>query len=114
MLATIRFGSSAGQEDALRAWLTGTTLPALIERPGLVGAHLAEADLGATQVPTEERKLRTEEDQVARWVILVDGIEPEVVETACRDHLSVEALGRRGAAGEIALGLYRLLYCLSR
>lgn len=114
MLATIRFGPLAGQEDVLRAWLTGTTLPTLIERPGLVGAHLAEADLGATQVPTEERKLRTQEDKVVRWVILVDGIEPEVVETACRDHLSAEALGRRGAGGEIALGLYRLLYCLSR
>lgn len=113
-LATIRFGPLAGQEDVLRAWLSGTTLPALIERPGLVGAHLAEADVDATRVPTEERKLRTQEDQVASWVILVEGIEPEGVETACRDHLSAQALGRRGAAGEIALGLYRLLYCLAR
>ncbi len=112
VLATLRLGPAAGQEEALRAWLGSTTLPALVERPGLVGAHLHEADLAATTVPTEERKLRAQADQVARWVVLVEGIETDAVESACRDHLSPEALGRRGAAGEIALGFYRLLFCL--
>lgn len=111
-LATLRLGPRAGREEELRAWLTGTTLPGLFERPGLVGAHLGEADLPATRVPTEERKLRPQEDEVARWVLLVEGTETEAVETACRDQLSPEALGRRGASGEIALDLYRLLYCL--
>lgn len=113
-LATLRLGPIAGREQELRAWLTGTTLPALVERPGLVGAHLAEADLSATTVRTEERKLRPQEDEVARWVVLVEGIDPDTVESACRDHLTPEALGRRGASPETALGVYRLLYCLSR
>ena len=113
-MATLRLGPLGDREGELRAWLTGTTLPALIERPGVVGAHLGEADLSATRVPTEERKLRDREDEVARWVVLVEGADSEAVETACRDHLSPEALGRRGASPETALGVYRLLYCLSR
>ncbi|MBI4589210.1 MAG: hypothetical protein HY725_10255 [Candidatus Rokubacteria bacterium] len=114
VLATLRLGPLPGREEELRAWLTGTSLPALVERPGLVGAHLCEADLSATRVPTEERKLRTQEDDIARWVVLVEGTESEAVEAACHDHLSPNALGRRGASGEIALSLYRLLFCLSR
>ncbi len=113
-MATLRLGPLGDREEELRAWLTGTTLPALTERPGVVGAHLGEADLSATRVPTEERKLRDREDEVARWVVLVEGADGEAVETACRDHLSPEALGRRGASPETALGVYRLLYCLSR
>lgn len=113
-LATLRLGPRAGREEELRAWLTATTLPALIERPGLVGAHLCEADLPATRVPTEERALRAREDEVAPWIILVEGTEIEGVESACRDHLTPEALGRRGASPETALALYRLLFCLSR
>ena len=113
-LATLRLGPVAGREEELRAWLAGTTLPALVERPSLVGAHLAEADLRATTVPTKERKLRAQEDEVARWVVLVEGIETDTLESACRDHLSPEALGRRGASPETALGVYRLLYCLAR
>ena len=112
-VATLRLGPLAGREEELRGWLTGTTLPALIERPGIVGAHLCEADLPATRVPTEERKLRPQEDAVARWVMLVDGTERDAVETACRDHLSPEALARRGAGGDITLGVYRLVYCLA-
>ena len=114
VMTTLRLGPAPGREEALRAWLTGTTLPALVERPGIVGAHLAEADLAATKVPTEERKLRDREDEVARWVLLVEGIETDAVESACRHHLSPEALGRRGASPETALGVYRLLFCLSR
>jgi hypothetical protein len=107
-------GPLAGREEELRGWLTGTALPALIERPGIVGAHLCEADLPATRVPTEERKLRPQEDAVARWVVLVDGTERDAVEAACRDHLAPEALARRGASGETRLGVYRLVYCLAR
>lgn len=114
LMATLRLGPQVGREEELRAWLTGTMLPALIERPGIVGAHFCEADLAATRVRTEERKLRDREDDAARWVVLVEGTESETVEAACQDHLSPEALGRRGAAPETALAVYCLLYCLRR
>lgn len=113
-LGTLRLEPLPSREEELRAWLTGTTLPALVDRPGIVGAHLCEADLSATRVPTEERKLRDREDAIARWVLLVEGMETDIVEAACRDFLDPEALARRGASGDTALGIYRLLYCLRR
>ncbi len=113
-VATLRLGPVAGKEEELRAWLSGTALPDLVERPGVVGAHLAEAEIAATRVPTQERTLRPQEDQVARWIVIVEGTETQTVERACRDHLSAEALGRRGAGRDTTLGVYRLVYCLSR
>ncbi|MFQ5828333.1 MAG: hypothetical protein ACE5JD_04145 [Candidatus Methylomirabilia bacterium] len=113
-VATLRMGPVPGREDEVRAWLTATALPELVERPGLVGAHLGEADLSATRVPTEERTLRSQEDEIARWVILVEGIEAGGVEAACRDLLNPGALARRGASLDSALSVYRLLYCLAR
>jgi hypothetical protein len=112
-LATLQLAPTAGREDECRAWLVTTALPSLADRPGLVGAHLGEADLEATRVPTEERKLREREDEVASWVVLVEGVEPHVVERASRDLLSPDALRRRGAAGDPAVAVYRLLYCLA-
>jgi hypothetical protein len=113
-LATLRLGPAAGREEELRAWLTATALPGLVERPGVVGAHLLEADLAATRVPTEERKLRAQEDEVARWVVLVEATDPEVLTVASGDPLTSQALARRGAGPETALGLYRLLYALTK
>lgn len=113
-LATVRLGPLFGQEDEMRAWLTETALPGLMEQRGIVGAHFAEADLSATRVPTEERKLRTQEDEVIHWVVLVDGAEPESVERACRDYLSEELFQQHGTPSQVTVNLYRLLYALGR
>jgi hypothetical protein len=113
-LVTVRFGPVAGRDDELRGWLTTTTLPALAERPGVVGAALCEADLRATRVATAERSLRAQEDEVARWVLLVDATDAGTADAACRTFLTADALARRGAAPDSAQGVYRLLYCLSR
>jgi hypothetical protein len=113
-LATVRLGPAEGRQDELRGWLIATTLPALVDRPGVVGASLCEADLAATRVPTAERGLRHGEDEVARWVLLVEATDSETAEGACRTFLSAEALARRGAATDTAQGIYRLVYCLSK
>jgi hypothetical protein len=113
-MATLQLGPRSGGETALRDWLVGTALPALAARPGIVGAALGEADLGATSVPTEERKLRTEDDKVAAWVVLVDGLDADEVSSACREVLASDALGRHGATPEVDLAVYRLLFSLGR
>lgn len=113
-LATLRLAPMRGRDEELRSWLIGTTLPMLVERPGLVGGHLCEADISATQIPTEERRLRAGPDQVVGWVLLVEGTEPEAVETGCRELLSTDALERRGVSPGPAFSIYRLLYSLSR
>ncbi len=113
-LATLRVGPLPEGEAELRAWLTGTTLPAVSEQPGIVGVHLCEADLGATRVPSQEQKLRDREDATARWIVLVESGGPDPVETVCRTFMSSEHLARHGAADDSVLGVYRLLYCLVR
>ena len=113
-LATLRLGPRPEGEAELRAWLTGTTLPAVSEQPGIVGVHLCEADLGATRVPSQEQKLRDREDETARWIILIESGGTEPVETVCRTFLDGEHLARHGGTADSVLGVYRLLYCLGR
>ena len=114
-LQTLELGPARGREEELRGWLTGTALPTVSERPGLVGAHLCEADVAATtaKAKTDEARLGQGPDEMARWVILVEGLDQDTVEGACRDFLSAETLTRHGAAPDIAAAVYRLTYSLS-
>lgn len=114
VLATLDFGPEAGRDEELGAWLVGTTLPAIYERPGVVGAHLCQADVAATKVGTEEKKLRQEPDALARWVLLIEGGDAARLESVCLDFLSGDALARRGAAPDSALGIYQLQFLLAR
>lgn len=113
-VTALEFGPAAGRADELRAWLTGTALPAAMERRWLVGAHLCEADVEASTVKTEEKKLRERPDELARWILLLEAIGPEAAESAGRDVLGADGLTRHGAAADVATGLYRLLYVQSR
>jgi hypothetical protein len=48
------------------------------------------------------------------WVLLLEGLDREGPERACRDVLNPAALARRGASADSTLGLYRLQYCAGR
>ena len=115
-LATLDLGPQAGHEEELRGWLGGTGLVAVADRPGIVGVHLCEADVAATQVKarTQEGALQDRTDVLARWVILVEGIGHESVNAACDQFLGADALARHGATTETASGAYRLACCLAR
>jgi hypothetical protein len=114
VLATVRLGPVPGREDELRAWLTGTILPALVEGPEIVGAHLCEADPSVSRIPTDEQKLRGRQDVTVRWIVLAEGTGVEAVDTGCRRMTGADELGRHGAAPDAAFGIYRLLYSLER
>lgn len=111
-LATLELGPGAGGDEPLRAWLTSTALPALAGRPGITGAHLSEADVAMTVVRTAEKKLLDKPDTFARWVVMVEGLDPEIVADACDAVLGDEALTRHGAAPDRSLAVYRLVYTL--
>lgn len=113
-LATLDFGPAAGRDAELHAWIAGTTLPAIAERPGVVGAHLCQADVAATDVKTEEKKLRDQPDELARWVVLLEASDAEVLESVCREFVTADALARHGATTESSLAIYRLQYVLAR
>jgi hypothetical protein len=114
VLATLELGPLAGRDDVLRAWLSSTALPAAAARAGIVGAHLCEADVEMTIVRTAEKKLMDKPDTLARWVVMVEGLDPELVEGAVRALLDTEHLTRHGAAPDVSLALYRLVYALAR
>lgn len=109
VIATLQLGPRAGHEDELRAWLTATALPGAVDHPGVLAGHLLEGDAGvSTAAKSDEKKLLATPDALVRWVVLVEGIDPAAIEDTCRDLLGAEALARRGATDDVALGFYRL------
>jgi hypothetical protein len=115
VLATLECGPRPEREAELRAWLTGTALPAAADRPGIVGAHLCEADLEATSAKERTREGALHQVQEpARWVVLVEGLDADTVEVACAQLLEPDHLALHGAEGATRLAVYRLTYCLSR
>ena len=111
-LATLELGPADGRDEMLRAWLTATALPELVGRPGITGGHLSEADVEMTVVRTAEKKLLHRPDTLARWVVMVEGLDAETVAVACGAVISDEALTRHGASPDRSLAVYRLVYTL--
>jgi len=111
-LATIRLGPAVGREAALRRWLTEEALPKLLERPGMTAAHLCEADVETTTVKTAEKEIRDKPDEVARWVVIVEGSDAGIVGRACREALDASTLESRGAEPGASTGVYALHHVL--
>jgi hypothetical protein len=115
-LATLDIGPAPGGAEQLRRWLEGDALAALADRPGIVGVHWCEADAATTSAKssTREGALQDRTDVLARWVVLVEGVDPETVQAAAGQVLSPDALTRHGAAPDTASAVYRLAYCLAQ
>ena len=112
-LLTIQLSPVEGQEEPLQHWLAADRLPAFAAMPGLVGAHLLRGDPGASRTETAEKKLRGRPDDVADWVLLVEGYDRDAV-TAVRDeHLSATLLQQHGATPDTSAALYQLEHCVS-
>jgi len=108
VIATIRLGPSPGREQALRQWLVTEALPTILGGPGISAAHLCEADVETTTVKTKEKDIRDKPDEVARWVVLVEGSDADIVGRACREALAPKILEARGAEPGAVTGLYAL------
>ena len=113
-LGVIDVGPAPGRADALRQWLAGTALPAALAMPGMVGAHLGEADAAATTVKTDEKKLLQTPDAMARWLVMLEGVDRDVLARAMRQVLSDSALRAAGAEGEIDRRDYQLGFVMAR
>ena len=113
-LGVIDVGPASGRGDALRQWLAGTALPAALAMPGIVGAHLGEADAAATTVKTDEKKLLQTPDAMARWLVLLEGVDHDMLARATQQVLSDSTLHDAGAEGEIDRRDYQLGFVMSR
>jgi len=97
-MLTVRMTPPAVEAHALRARLTGDDVTALAGTAGLCGVHALEADTEITGVPTAERVLRDPPDEMAPWMVLIEGTGREAVERAWADlSARLPAAAREGA-----------------
>jgi hypothetical protein len=82
--------------------------------PGIVGAHLGEADAAATTVKTDEKKLLQAPDAMARWLVMLESVDRDTLARAMGQILSDSALRAAAAEGEIDRGDYQLAFVMAR
>jgi hypothetical protein len=105
--------ASGGDVD-LRSWLAQSALPELLDRPGVLGAHLVEGERSASGTETAEKRLRDSATDFVDWVILVGGYDSEALATVGADALSESVLTGHGAASSRVRGIYRFVHCIAR
>jgi hypothetical protein len=111
LMATLRFDADEG--NGLLALLT-ERLPQVLERAGVVGAHLCLADKSASSMKTEEKKSRPTAALVPGWVVLVEGgASRESLERAVGEVLDERRLVSAGAM-DLHRGIYILQVTLSK
>ena len=110
---TVQLAPAAERVDDLRDWLCGEVLPVVVREPGILAAQLLEADEAASRTETQEKKMRGTADQVADWVVVVRGYDEAALRRLRDGTLGETSLMSGGAAGRGAVGLYRLLDCVS-
>lgn len=110
---TLRLTAQSGAE-AFRSNLASSVLPGVLAGAGIVGVHLLEGEMAASQGGSAEKALRGQPDQIADWVVLIEAVEAEALQSARRHAASDAAFNRAGADPEIVRGIYRLQYGLSQ
>jgi hypothetical protein len=113
-LEVLDIGPVAGRADALRSWLEKTALPAALARAGMVAAHLVEADAASTTVRSDEKTLLRAPDAMARWIVLLEGVDRTAVAAASADALGDAALGAAGADPDLDRRAYDLSFLMAR
>ena len=105
---------AAGREGRLRTWLAQHCLPGLVDRQGVLGAHLLEGVRSASGTETVEKRLRSGGNELVDWVILVGGYERGALATVGPEALSEGNLAEQGAASSRVRGIYRFVHCVSK
>jgi hypothetical protein len=114
LIATLRFDADDAWRERLLERITHERLPALLEHPGVVGAHLCLADKAASGVQTEEKKSRPAAALVPECVVLAEGgADRASLERAVNDVLAPSTLAAAGAL-DVKVGIYALQACLAK
>lgn len=109
-VACVRFVPDPRERKPLIAWLQETALPALIARPGLLGAFAAETDLEVTNAPLQEKSMDHPKADEAEWVVMIEGADAASVGAAARSRFKLAALRPFGVTAAPTIGTYRLLF----
>jgi hypothetical protein len=106
--ATLRIVAAPDRGDHLRRHLLREAMPSLLDRTGIVGAHLGFTDEAGSRLETAEKKARGSLTGIPPWVLVVEGISAERVAAAVSATLPDDVLAASGAAGPSTTGIYRL------
>ena len=113
---TIRYNET----DAEKAAMGGRTearVTDAVNEPGIVSVHVWSLDTEATVIPTEEKAIRgaLQQSDVANKTIVVTGTSQQQVDAARARYFSSVDLVQRGIAEEEPdVGLYQLIYSISK
>jgi hypothetical protein len=103
---TLRFGPRAGREEELSRSLMRESLPRAVARADIVGAHLLVADHAASSVVPVERQGRP--TAIPNWIVMIEGVTLEAVDTACDTLLSTSLLSQHGCMEPVERDTYSL------
>lgn len=103
-MLTLRFDAREGREDQLGRYLMDEALPRVADMAGIVGAHLCVADQTASTVVPVERQGRP--TTVPNWIVLIEGISLEAIESACDAQLPKAALYKDGGTAAVERDTY--------
>lgn len=112
LLRTFRLEPRSGQRDRLRAALCGPLADRLTGHAGVLRVRCVEAVTPDEKIETNESAMRAQKDQVATFVLLIDGTDGASLEAACAEEVSGQRLEEMGAQSPVPMGEYRLLYSL--
>ena len=85
VMLTVRFDVDATHRALALNALTVHILPPLALRTGIAGVHLCLADEAVSNVETAEKKARADTTLVPTWIVLIEGIGLDEVQSAARE-----------------------------
>ena len=108
LIATWRYDVPDERAESHRKAIVEKIVPALAKKRLVAGAHFLVADKEASAVKTTEQKVRTENNRIPRWIVLLEGWgDAKAFDALCGEALSDRVLGELGAEGA-GYGLYQL------
>jgi hypothetical protein len=91
-ITTVRFVPIPALRRPLVDWLNETALPRAIERPGMVGAAVAENDLEVANAPMRSGSMDRPKADEVEWVVMLEGSDPAATSAAARLLFKASAL----------------------
>ncbi len=112
-ILTIRISAAHNREKEFFSWVSGEIFPTLVSQPGIIAAHLMKGDHSASDTKTEEKAMREKPDEIADWIIFIEGIEVAPLDPLWNDGVLSESTLIQHGARAADMGTYRLHFALS-
>ena len=108
LVGTFRYSVRDGQEEDHQRYLASELLPQIARTDGVAGCHLLRADQAASAVKTVEKNIRTEDNLIPPWIMLIEGWGDSEAFTELCDTQVARNEFTRAMLQPATLALYRL------